>query len=198
MGRPYAFDVLEIPENVQGDMRGCSWHDAPECPAFAALRLVRVSHHDFAGGVQLGELVVASSIAEEIVAIFERLFAAQFPIERMQRVDAFGGSDAASMAANNSSAFNFRRVQGTSVLSHHALGLAIDLNPIQNPWLRGAHVDPEQGREYLDREQRRPGMIVSGDAVVEAFAAYGWDWGGDWRDMRDYQHFSKLHRDKIL
>jgi len=141
---------------------------------------------------------VARSIADEIVVIFERLFVAQFPIERMQRIEAFGGSDAASMVANNSSAFNFRHVQGTSVLSHHALGLALDLNPIQNPWLRGANVDPEQGREYLDREQRRPGMIVEGDRVVEAFAAYGWDWGGDWRDMRDYQHFSKLHRDKIL
>jgi hypothetical protein len=98
------------------------------------------------------------------------------------------------MAANNCSAFNFRRVQGTNVLSHHALGLAIDINPCQNPWVRDARVDPPAARDYLDREHVRPGMIVRPGPVLAAFAAYGWYWGGDFNGMRDYHHFSKLPR----
>ncbi len=177
-------------------MTGCSWHDAPECPRFAELRLLHLHHHTFTGQVQTGELVVAAAVAQEVVHVFERIFAAGFAIASMQRVDLFSGSDAASMAANNSSAFNFRKVQGTDVLSDHALGLAIDLNPIQNPWLRADLCDPGAGRAYLDRSQVRRGMIVHGDAVVEAFSACGWDWGGHWQDLRDYQHFSKKPRHK--
>jgi hypothetical protein len=112
----------------------------------------------------------------------------------MERIDRFDASAAASRAANNSSSFNFRRVDGTAVLSHHARGLAIDLNPVQNPWVRGARVDPEAGRAFLDRADVRPGMIVRPGPVVEAFEAYGWYWGGDFDDMQDYHHFSKLPR----
>lgn len=190
----YCATVLPISDEIAGEMHGCSWHDVPECPAVSSLRLVRVSHHDFNGQVQIGELVVAAAVANEVVDIFGRIFAAGFAIEGMQRVDVFAASDQASMAANNSSAFNFRMVQGTQVLSHHALGLAIDLNPVQNPWLRGDLVDPAAGSAYLDRSKVQRGMIVDGDPVVEAFAAHGWDWGGHWQDMRDYQHFSKLPR----
>lgn len=195
---PYVATVHEISSEVEREMVGCSWHDVPECPRLSDLRLLNLSHHSFAGEVQLGELVVAKGVADEVVHIFERIFAAGFAIERMQRVEVFAASDGVSMAANNSSAFNFRTVQGTHVLSHHALGLAIDLNPVQNPWLRGELVDPPLGRAYLDRSTVRPGMIVPGDAVVEAFAAHGWDWGGNWQDMRDYQHFSKLPRTSVF
>ncbi len=191
---PFAATVRQISDDVAREMVGCSWRDVPECPRLSDLRLLQLSHHTFAGQVQVGSLVVAAVVADEVVSIFERIFAAGFAIERMQRVDVFAASDEASMAANNSSAFNFRRVQGTQVLSHHALGLAIDLNPVQNPWLRNDLVDPPAGRAYLDRAQVRVGMIVAGDAVVEAFAAHGWHWGGDWQDMRDFQHFSKLPR----
>ncbi len=186
--------VLEISPEIESEMVGRSWHDVPECPRFSDLRVVQVSHHSFSGNVQVGTLVVAATVADEVVEIFAAIFAAGFAIERIERIDCFDGNDDASMAANNSSAFNFRRVQGTRVLSHHALGLAIDLNPVQNPWLRGALVDPPAGRAYVDRADVRAGMILPGDAVVQAFAAHGWDWGGDWQDMQDYQHFSKLAR----
>ena len=194
MASGFSGTVSEISPALGDEMRGRSWHADPACPPLSALRLVRVSHHDFDGRVQLGELIVAAQIASEVVAIFERLFAARFPIASLQRIDRFEGSDDASMAANNSSAFNFRRVQGTDVLSHHALGLAIDINPCQNPWVRGDRVDPPAARAYLDRQQLRPGMIVRPGPVLAAFGEYGWYWGGDFDGMSDYHHFSKLPR----
>ena len=190
----FSSEILAISEAIAADLRGRSWHDATDCPPFAELRLLRLAHFDFAGAVQRGELIVARAVAEETCCIFERLFAARFPIASMQRIDAFDGDDDRSMQANNSSAFNFRRIAGTQLLSHHALGLAIDLNPLQNPWVRAERVDPPQGRAYLDRSDVRPGMIVRPGPVVEAFEAYGWSWGGDFADMHDYHHFSKLPR----
>ncbi len=184
----------EIPETVQADMRGRSWHDDPACPPFSELRLLELTHHGFDGGVHRGELVVHRDVADEVLQIFARLFALRFPIERMQRVDAFGGDDEASMAANNSSAFNFRRIQGSHVLSHHARGLAIDLNPVQNPWVRGDRVDPPAGRAYLERTHLRAGMIADPGPILDAFLAFGWHWGGHFPDMQDYHHFSKLPR----
>jgi len=184
----------EIPETVRADMRGRSWHDDPACPAFSELRLLSLTHHGFDGGVHTGELVVHRDVADEVLQIFARLFALRFPIERMQRVDAFGGNDEASMAANNSSAFNFRRIQGSHVLSHHARGLAIDLNPVQNPWVRGDRVDPPDGRAYLERTHLRAGMIADPGPILDTFHAFGWHWGGHFPDMQDYHHFSKLPR----
>jgi hypothetical protein len=186
--------ILIVPDSVRAEMRGRSWHDVATCPRFEDLRLLKVAHFDFGGTVRQGELVVAAAIAEETCAIFERLFAAQFPLASLQRVDAFDGDDQRSMRANNSSAFNFRHVAGTQLLSHHALGLAIDLNPIQNPWVRGERVDPPEGCAFLERSQLRPGMITRPGPVIAAFEAHGWSWGGDFADMHDYHHFSKLPR----
>jgi hypothetical protein len=190
----YRAEILTLGETLRADMSGKSWRDEPECPAFSDLRLVRVAHVDFERTVRTGELVVAAWVADEVAAIFEQIYAARFPIERMQRIDAFAADDDASMAANNSSAFCFRFVAGTRSLSHHARGLAIDINPVQNPWLRGARVDPPAGRNYLDRSHVRPGMIVRPGPVVEAFTAHGWHWGGDFEDTPDYHHFAKLTR----
>jgi len=186
--------ITEIPAPVCLEMHGRSWYDDPLCPAFSELRLVTLRHHTFDGSTQLGELVVHQRVADEVAQIFARLFALSFPIERMQRIDHYAGDDDVSMAANNSSAFNFRRIQGSPQLSHHALGLAIDLNPVQNPWVRDARVDPEAGRAYLARAQVKPGMIVEPGPVVATFLAHGWHWGGHFRDMQDYHHFSKLPR----
>jgi hypothetical protein len=182
--------ALEIPEVIRDAMRGCSWRDDPRCPRFEQLRLLRLRHHTFECAVSTGELVVDAAVADEVVAIFEAIFHAGFPIARMQRIDAFAANDDASMAANNSSGFNFRVVDGTRELSQHALGRAIDINPLQNPWLRGARVDPPAGSAYLDRANVRPGMIVRPGPVVEAFARAGWLWGGDLAQP-DYHHFSK-------
>lgn len=194
MGDGFTATVSEIPGWMQDEMRGRSFHDDPMCPDFAALRVLTLAHHGFLGAVQQGELVVHRDVAEETVAIFEALYTHGFAIECMQRIDAFDGDDARSMAANNSSAFNFRRIEGSALLSHHALGMAIDLNPVQNPWVRCERVDPERGRAFVARGQNVKGMIEPSGPVVQTFLSYGWFWGGHFDDMLDYHHFSKLPR----
>jgi hypothetical protein len=186
---------FEIPSAIRDAMRGSSWRDVPSCPRFEALRFLRLRYRGFDGASHVGELIVAAELAEEVIDIFEHIFAADFPIESMRRIEELGADDDVSMAANNCSAFNFRVVDGTNTLSLHALGRAIDINPVQNPWLRvrGARVDPPAGRSYLDRTDLRPGMIVRPGPVVEAFERAGWSWGGDLAQP-DYHHFSKPAR----
>ena len=137
-----------------------------------------------------GCLDVHVDVADEVVGVFAALFDLRFPIERMEPVDAFDADDDRSMAANNTSGLNCRPVAGTSSWSQHAYGLAIDVNPVQNPWVPG-DVHPPAGAEYLDRSNVRPGMVTG--AVVEAFEAVGWGWGGRW-SAPDYHHFSKTGR----
>ncbi|HEY0706395.1 MAG TPA: M15 family metallopeptidase [Polyangia bacterium] len=191
MSKGYRAEVEPIPAAWRTRMTGASWHADPRCPPLEDLRLLRLDHWTFTNDVATGTLVVAKALADEVVAIFERVFAARFPIERMEPIDVFAGDDDASMAANNTSAFNFRVVAGTAVLSQHAFGVAIDINPRLNPMVVGTAVHPPNATEYLDREHLRPGMIVRPGPVVEAFAAFGWQWGGDWSPLKDYHHFVK-------
>lgn len=183
--------VFNITEAMQAHMRGRSWRDEPECPRFHELRLLCVRHRGFDGAVHDGELIVHAQVADEVFGIFERLFQADFPLHSVRRVDHFEGDDGASMAANNCSGFNFRRIDGTQLLSHHARGLAVDINPVQNPWLREGRVDPALGRDYLDRTVVRPGMIVRPGLVIALFSAAGWRWGGESAHGADYHHFDK-------
>jgi hypothetical protein len=129
-----------------------------------------------------------------MVRVFRALYEARFPVQRLRTVEQYGSDDDASMAANNTSAFNCRPVAGGTGWSEHAYGAALDVNPVQNPYVRGSTVEPEAGRAYLDRSHVRPGMVVAGDLVVRAFAAVGWEWGGDFRTLKDYQHFSASGR----
>jgi len=149
-----------------------------------------VSHWDFAGRRRVGSIVVRASAARQAISVFRKLYAARYPIRRLRLVEAYKGSDDASMAADNTSGFNCRFVSGTRRWSQHAYGLAIDINPVENPFVHGGRVEPPAGRSYLGRSRVRPGMIVSGDVVVQAFAAIGWSWGGHWASSKDYQHFS--------
>ena len=161
------------------------------CPvAPADLRLLRVSYRGFDGRVHIGALVVHRRVARDVVVVFRRLYAVGFPIRRMKPVSAYRGSDDASMAAGNSSGFNCRRAVGGSGWSEHAYGLAIDVNPIENPYVLNGRALPPAGRAYLDRSRVRPGMAVPGGVLVRAFASVGWKWGGRWRAAPDYQHFS--------
>jgi hypothetical protein len=112
----------------------------------------------------------------------------------MERVEAYGGDDDASMAADNTSAFNCREITGGGAFSNHSWGTAIDVNPLENPYVKGDVVLPDAGAAYLDRSDVRPGMIVDGDVVVTAFAAIGFEWGGDWNRLKDYQHFEAANR----
>jgi hypothetical protein len=183
---------MEIPLEVQQEMTGLSWKEELNCPPFSELRLLTVRHWTFDGGVTQGELVVHHTAVADLVGVFTKLFDARFPIERMERVDVYGADDDASMAANNSSAFNCRSVTGGTQLSHHSYGIAIDINPVQNPYVSGGGaVYPPAGSMYLDREHVRPGMIVESGPVVNAFAAIEWPWGGHWTNLKDYQHFSE-------
>ena len=161
------------------------------CPvAPAQLRTIRMTYWGFDGRLHTGVLIVHRSVADDIVAVFRRLYDARFPIRRMVSVTRYRGDDDASMAADNTSAFNCRRVSGSSSWSMHAYGLAIDVNPVENPYVLGGRVQPPSGRAYLDRERGRPGMAYDGGVLVRAFASRRWKWGGRWRNSRDYQHFS--------
>jgi poly-gamma-glutamate synthesis protein (capsule biosynthesis protein) len=171
------------------------WSWRPGCPVgLADLRLLRVDHWGFDRRVHRGELVVHRDQARRVLGVLERLFRVGYPIRRMRLVDDYRADDDRSMAANNTSAFNCRPVAGTSRWSEHAYGRAIDVNPVHNPYVAGRHVSPPAGRPYADRARRAPGTIHAGDAVVRAFAAAGWAWGGAWRGARDYQHFSASGR----
>jgi hypothetical protein len=172
----------------QGDLRDSY---RPGCPvAPSDLRLVRVSFVGFDGTAHVGALVVNRRVARDVVAVFRRLYVARFPIRRMTPISAFHGSDDASMAADNTSGFNCRRAVGGSGWSEHAYGLAIDVNPVENPYLLGGKTLPPAGRRYRDRASERRGMAVAGGTLVRAFASVGWKWGGRWSGSPDYQHFS--------
>ncbi len=166
-----------------------SWSQG--CPLSPGqLSLVTVSHWGYDGQVADGQIVIATELVPEVVEIFRNLFDARFPVERMEPVEVFGGDDNASMAANNTSGFNCRLVTGGNSYSEHSYGRAIDVNPLVNPYVKGTTVLPVGGEPYVDRTIGAPGMIVAGDVVVDAFAAHGWIWGGNWTSLKDYQHFS--------
>ena len=159
----------------------------------SGLRYLTVGYRGFDGADHLGELVVAATAAAAVVQVFRQLYDDGYPIASLRLVDDFGGSDDRSMAANNTSAFNCRAVTGGVEFSEHSYGTAIDLNPVQNPYVLGTLVSPEQGRSYVGRPAAA-GVIHAGDRVVAAFDRIGWRWGGAWTSPIDYQHFSASGR----
>ena len=168
-----------------------SWH--PGCPVSPPrLRRVRLAYWGFDHRAHTGRLVVNEDAVPDLVRVFSRLYAKRFPIRRMRPIDAYGGKDERSLQADNTAAFNCRYVIGPGPRrwSVHAYGEAIDVNPVENPYLEGGRVHPHAGRAYLDRTRVRPGMAVRGGVLVRAFAAVGWQWGGRWTASPDYQHFS--------
>jgi len=189
---PYAAAIDELDETTFARMHGRSWKEEARCPPRAALARVTVRHLRLDGAVATGELVVARAIAVETAALFGRLYAIGFPLARIELVDAHDADDDRSMAADNTSAFNYRLIAGTTVLSQHALGLAIDLNPVENPmiWPGGARFVPPAGAAFLDRGVVRPGMIVRPGPVTAIFDELGWEWGGDWRHVADLHHIA--------
>lgn len=178
-----------IPTWMREKMTGVTWREG--CPlGLDDLSLLHIPHHDMDGNVQEGLLIVASTHASDILQVFSALYEAGFPIRQMRPAHEFGGSDNASMAADNTSAFNCRAITGGSGFSQHSYGHAIDINTIENPYVRGSRVLPPAGADYTDRDSVRPGMITADGPVVAAFRAIGWTWGGHWRSLKDYQHFS--------
>ena len=187
--QPFTADIATVPAPVRARMESVSWHGGnARCPRWEQLAYVRLAHVTFDGGAAEGELVVAADLAARAVELFRRLWYLGFPIRGMRLVDDFGASDERSMAADNSSAFNFRVIAGTNILSQHALGRAIDINPVENPWRKPDRIVPEQGREFADRTRIRPGMIVRPGPIVAVFDELGWEWGGDWLHAFDDHH----------
>jgi len=186
--RAHAAEISTVPVTVRARMEGVSWHGGdPRCPRWSDLAYLQLDHVAFDGTAR-GELVVAAALAARTVALFRRLWQLGFPIRQLRLVDDFAASDDASMSADNSSAFNFRVVAGTDVLSQHALGRAIDINPVENPWRKPQRIVPDAGRAFADRTAIRPGMIVRPGPVVAALDELGWEWGGDWRHAYDDHH----------
>lgn len=171
-------------------MTGVSWR--PSCPVpLSSLRYVRLTYRGFDGQDHIGELVVHADTATTMVSVFRKLYNAKFPIARMQLVDDYGADDDRSTFANNTSAFNCRAITGGSAWSQHSYGRAIDINPVQNPYVyRDGHVLDPNAKAFVQRTPVRTGMITRGDVVTTAFASHGWPWGGNFSSFKDYQHFS--------
>lgn len=170
-----------------------SWR--PGCPVGPSdLRVLTVDYWGYDGRVHLGRLIVHENVVASVRTAFGSLHRHRFQIRRIHPIDNYRGSDTRSMQVNNTSAFNCRRVTGGTSWSHHSYGWAIDINPRQNPYVRNGTVLPPEGRSWLNRREVTPGMIVAGGPAVRAFAAIGWGWGGNWRTLKDYQHFSASNR----
>jgi hypothetical protein len=185
---PYRAVVRALSAQERSDMTPAVWRRG--CPVgLAALRHVSVPHVGFGGRVRRGGLVVHNAVARDVVEVFRALYRARFPIRRIQPIQRYGGDDDASIEADNTSAFNCRRATGSSSWSRHAHGRAIDLNPLENPYVSGGTTSHPRSLPYLDRRPRR-GVIVEGGPVTRAFDARGWEWGGRWAGITDYQHFS--------
>jgi hypothetical protein len=190
----FSATVTTVPEGYRARMIGVSWH--PGCPVpIDDLRIIEMNHWGFDGTVhEGGRLMVHKDVAADVVVAFSEAFAAGFPIRRMELIEEYDGSDDASMAADNTSAFNCRAVTGSpGRFSIHSYGKAIDINTVENPYVRGDTVLPPAGADYLDRSDVRPGMITDKDAVVKAFQKIKFDWGGSWKSLKDYQHFEAKH-----
>ncbi len=167
----------------------------PGCPVEPeGLSYLTLSFWGFDGKHHTGEMIVAADQAEGIVSVFEKLHAAKFPIEEMRIATPADLAGPPTGDTNNTTAFVCRAVTGGSRFSEHAYGLAIDINSFHNPYERDGLVLPELAGYYLDRSLELDGMILSNDVVVNAFADIGWSWGGNWRSLKDYQHFSLNNR----
>jgi hypothetical protein len=178
--------ISPIPDDV---IARSTWTE--ECPVHRDdLAYLNVAHFGFDGKFHTGEVIVNAAVAEDMVGVFAKLHEARFPIEQM-KVTTQAELDAPPTGdGNNSGAFGCREAVGSSGWSQHAFGLAIDINPFHNPYIKGELVIPELASSYLDRDRVVPGMVVAGDVVVEAFAEIGWAWGGNWNSLKDWMHFS--------
>ena len=176
---------------VDAAQLGRTWHRG--CPvAPGQLRLLRMSYVGFDGRSHVGSMVVNASVATSVLRVFALLYARRFPVHSMVPESRFAGSDPASMAADNTSGFNcrFAVAPGAPQWSVHAYGEAIDVNPVQNPYVLDGVSQPVAGAAFMNRSDVRAGMATRGGLLVNAFASIGWYWGGRWSASPDYQHFS--------
>ena len=165
------FTAQDIPQETRNFMDGKTYHENPHI-GFDDLALLKMNYYDFEHKVQTGEMIASKKLAREVLEIFSQLFDED----------------------NNSSAFNYRVVADTNSISMHSYGRAIDINPLINPYIVGEKVMPANAMQYCDRELAFSHKIDHNDAAYRIFKAHGWEWGGDWTNTKDYQHFVKPFR----
>ncbi len=193
------FYISEITDELFERMKGKSFKDDCTLPR-EDLRYVHVLHKTLDKETLEGELVVNVHIAEDVLAIFRELYEADYPIEKIRLIDEYDADDDLSMADNNTSCFNYRLVANTNHISKHGRGLAIDLNPLYNPYITTVNgvvnVSPQNGEPYADRDGDFPYKIDENDLAYRLFTERGFAWGGAWKNEKDYQHF-EIPKDRI-
>lgn len=180
-----------IPKNKIKNIKLYSWHNG--CPVnIDQLCYLSILHYGFDQKIHHGELIVHKDIADETLNIFLELLKERYPVEKIRLISEYKGNDLLSMKDNNSSAFNCRMQTGSNKdFSVHSYGLAIDINPLMNPYVKNNYIMPPEGIEYSNRKNNTKGMIKVGDHCYETFTRRGWEWGGNWKNIKDYQHFEK-------
>ncbi len=187
-----AFYISEITDDIFARIKGKSFKD--DCTLSRDdLRYLHVLHKDKDGVTHEGEMIVNYHIAEDVLEILKELYENDYPIEKIRLVDEYGADDELSMEDNNSSSFNFRFISHTTKVSKHGLGLAVDINTLYNPYTKMVDgkriIEPVTGGPYLDRGADFDYKIEKGDLCYNLFTAHGFEWGGNWSDRKDYQHF---------
>lgn len=197
-GTDRCFASMPISDAVFGRIYGNSYKK--DCRVLrSSLRYLHLLHYTEVGRIKLGEMICHKDIADDLTDIFRKLFEAKYPIENMQLIDNYGADDIRSMEYNNTTCFNYRTVAGSKKLSNHSLGKAVDINPLYNPYVKrrkdGTYkVSPEKGRQYADRTKTFKYKIDRNDLAYRLFKQHGFRWGGDYRSLKDYQHFEKEDR----
>jgi len=190
--------ISKLSYNIQQVMKKSgSWKNG--CPVpLKDLRYLRLKYLDFEGQTREGEMIVHKAVADEVVNIFNELYIIDYPIHKMKLVSAYKANDWQSIEADNTSAFNCRNATGSKKWSKHSYGKAIDINPIENPYIsRKGRISHKASLKYRKREHRldihpdNRALLLKHDKATQIFKKYGWKWGGDWSGVKDYQHFSK-------
>ena len=187
-------EYVPVPDSVLDRMKGKSFPDDCEIDR-RELAYLKVKYYGFDGEIHIGELVLHKKAADKVAWIFVSLFQSQYRIEKIKLIDDYDAADEASMTDNNTSAFCYRTIAGRKKLSKHALGLAIDINPLYNPCVTYNEdgsikkVEPEAGRPYIERDASDPRRITKDSEIYKLFIENGFKWGGDWGNPKDYQHF---------
>lgn len=184
------FEIQNIPDNIYEKMIGKSIPDKDSVDK-NSLDYLKITYYGFDNKPHIGDMVVSKEVSKEVIDIFKELYENKYPIEKVSLIDNYGADDELSMSDNNTSSFCYRVVDGSKVLSNHSKGLAIDINPLINPMVKNGVVSPKKGQDYIERNENIKGMIKKGDACYNAFTKRGWTWGGEWSNLKDYQHFEK-------
>ncbi len=196
-----AFYYEPLSDNLRRYITGVSFPQTNEgseslAISYEELSYLHILHYDFNGELTEGELICNKAIAPDLVEIFYELYRNEYQLEKVRLIDEYDGDDTSSMEDNNTSCFNYRKVEGSSSLSKHALGRAIDINPLYNPYVTynadgSEHISPENAQDFADRSKSFPYKIDEDDLCYKLFTEHGFIWGGNWNSSKDYQHFQK-------